>query len=139
MVPAPSPDTAAHAGPDYRRTQILAAQVQLLYENTRTAVGVSVIASAILAWAQWGSIPHLVVLGWSVYMLSVALARALLGRRYAHAAPSATDVGRWGARFALGAGLAGAGWGAAGILLYPEAQVANQLFLVFLVGGMMLG
>ena len=74
-----------------------------------------------------------------MYMLLVALARGVLGREYGRAAPSATAMGRWGARFALGAGLAGAGWGAAGILLYPEAQVANQLFLVFLVGGMILG
>jgi signal transduction histidine kinase/CheY-like chemotaxis protein len=35
--------------------------------------------------------------------------------------------------------LAGAGWGAAGILLYPEAHLANQLFLAFILGGMMLG
>jgi signal transduction histidine kinase/ActR/RegA family two-component response regulator len=35
--------------------------------------------------------------------------------------------------------LAGAGWGAAGILLYPEAHLANQVFLFFILGGMMLG
>ena len=39
----------------------------------------------------------------------------------------------------MGAALAGAGWGAAGILLYPEAHLANQVFLVFVLGGMMLG
>jgi hypothetical protein len=40
---------------------------------------------------------------------------------------------------AAGCGRESAGWGAAGILLYPEAQVANQLFPIFLVGGMILG
>jgi signal transduction histidine kinase/CheY-like chemotaxis protein len=35
--------------------------------------------------------------------------------------------------------LAGTGWGGAGILLYPEAHLTNQLFLVFILGGMMLG
>jgi hypothetical protein len=45
----------------------------------------------------------------------------------------------WGAAFAIGAGLAGAGWGAAGILLYPEAHLANQVILVFILGGMILG
>jgi signal transduction histidine kinase/ActR/RegA family two-component response regulator len=39
----------------------------------------------------------------------------------------------------VGAGLAGAGWGAAGILLYPPAHLSNQVFLVFVLGGMMLG
>jgi signal transduction histidine kinase/CheY-like chemotaxis protein len=35
--------------------------------------------------------------------------------------------------------LAGAGWGAAGILLYPEHQLQHQVFLSFILGGMMLG
>jgi signal transduction histidine kinase/ActR/RegA family two-component response regulator len=41
--------------------------------------------------------------------------------------------------FTVGVGLTGAGWGAAGILLYPAGHLANQLFLVFVLGGMMLG
>jgi hypothetical protein len=41
--------------------------------------------------------------------------------------------------FAIGAGLAGIGWAAAGTLLYPEARLVNQLFLVFILAGMMLG
>ena len=41
--------------------------------------------------------------------------------------------------FTVGVGLAGAGWGAAGILLYPAAHLTNQVFLVFVLGGMMLG
>src|ERR1017187_4363818 len=49
------------------------------------------------------------------------------------------NADRWGAAFAVGAGLAGAGWGAAGGLLYPETHLANQLFLAFVLGGMMLG
>src|ERR1700749_3271092 len=39
----------------------------------------------------------------------------------------------------VGVALAGIGWGAAGILLYPAAHLTNQVFLVFVLGGMMLG
>ena len=35
--------------------------------------------------------------------------------------------------------MSGAGWGAAGILLYPQGNLAHQIFLVFILGGMMLG
>ena len=41
--------------------------------------------------------------------------------------------------FTVGVALTGAGWGAAGILLYPPAHLANQVILVFVLGGMMLG
>src|SRR5262249_21069775 len=52
----------------------------------------------------------------------------------AHAKTSA-----WGTAFTVGAGLSAVGWGSAGILLYPKAHVMNQVFLAFVVGGMILG
>ena len=39
----------------------------------------------------------------------------------------------------VGVACAGAGWGAAGVLLYPPGHLTNQVFLVFVLGGMMLG
>lgn len=72
-------------------------------------------------------------------MTLVSLSRGALARRYRRASPGCTNVSRWSAAFTLGAGLAGTGWGGAGIILYPEAHPTNQLFLVFVLGGMMLG
>jgi signal transduction histidine kinase/ActR/RegA family two-component response regulator len=48
-------------------------------------------------------------------------------------------VSGWRTAFTVGVGLTGAGWGAAGILLFPAAHLTNQVFLVFVLGGMMLG
>ena len=72
-------------------------------------------------------------------MSLISVARFLLARRYWRAAPPSLQAPKWGAAFAIGAGLSGAGWGAAGILLYPETDLANQVFLIFILGGMMLG
>jgi hypothetical protein len=44
-----------------------------------------------------------------------------------------------GIAFIIGAGLAEAGWGSAGIWLYPATHPPNQVFLAFVLGGMMLG
>ena len=65
--------------------------------------------------------------------------RWALAKRYRRASPGITEVEKWRVAFAVGAGLAGAGWGVAGILLYPNANLINQVFLVFVLGGMMLG
>jgi signal transduction histidine kinase len=62
----------------------------------------------------------------------------VIARRW-HALPARSDVSGWRTAFAVGLGLTGAGWGAAGILLYPAAHLPNQVFLVFVLGGMMLG
>ena len=72
-------------------------------------------------------------------MYLVSAARYLLRRQYSRTPPSRLQTTSWNAALAAGAGLAGAGWGAAGILLYPEHQLQHQVFLSFILGGMMLG
>ena len=139
MAPSSSPAESAYERLKSRKRQILAAQIRLLYGNTNVGVGVTLVASPILGRLQWGVVPHLIILCWCTSMILVSVARFALGRRYWRIAPSSQGTARWGTAFAVGAGLAGAGWGAAGILLYPEAHLTNQVFLVFVLGGMMLG
>ena len=139
MTPNSSPAEPAQANGDCRRRQILAAQVRLLYGNANVGVGVTLVATSILGRLQWEVVAHPIVLSWCLYMFLVAAGRFTLARRYWRSAPSSLETRRWRAGFAVGAGLAGTGWGAAGILLYPEARLVNQLFLVFILGGMMLG
>jgi len=79
------------------------------------------------------------VWGWLLYMLLVSTARILLVRRYWRAPAPETDDTRWRNAFALGGVLAATGWAAAAIVLYVPARPMNEAFLVFVVGGVMLG
>ncbi|HTU03839.1 MAG TPA: ATP-binding protein, partial [Candidatus Sulfotelmatobacter sp.] len=115
------------------------AQIRLLYANANVGVGVTLLAATILAWLQWGTVSSTVVLGWWIYMVLVSVSRYTLVWRYHRVSPESNDIGRWRAAFVAGAAFAGIGWGAAGILLYPPAHLTNQVFLVFVLGGMMLG
>ena len=139
MPPSTSTKGATRVHQDSRTQQILSAQVRLLYANTKVGVTVTIFAATILAYLQWGVVPHLVVLGWWFYMILVSVSRFPLAQRYRHASPGYAGISKWRTAFAVGAGLAGAGWGGAGILLYPEAHLANQVFLLFVLGGMMIG
>ena len=130
---------AAIAVEQQRTRQVRAAQVRLLYSNANTGGAVTIITAPVLSYFQWDVIEHPVVVGWLLYILVVSAARFVLTRRYWRGSPADTEVNRWGTAFAVGAALAGMGWGAAGILLYPEARLMNQVLLVFVVGGMMLG
>ena len=134
-----SPAQEAHASQDSTPRQVFAAQIGLLYDGTNVGVAVTLVAASILARLQWGSISHSVILGWWVCLCLVAAARFALRRAYLSAARSGRNANRWGAAFAIGSGLSGVAWGAAGILLYPETHLVNQVFLVFTLGGMMLG
>ena len=122
-----------------RRRQVRAAETRLLYENATTGIIATIVIASLLAYAQGVVIPPVVVWGWLLYMMLISGARFLLVRRYSSASPNDTDQGRWSVAFVFGAAMAAAGWGAAAILLYGPARPMNETFLVFVVGGVMLG
>ncbi len=124
---------------DSRRREILSAQMKLLFGNSNIGLGVTVLAATTLAFLQWRTVPRYFILGWWLFMTLVAVTRSALALAYSRAATASTEVGRWRAAFVIGASLAGIGWGGAGVLLYPEADLIHQLFLLFVLGGMMLG
>lgn len=61
-----------------------------------------------------------------------------LAGRGLRGSPSDADSAHWTAAFVIGVAAA-AGWAAAAILLYSSAMPAHETFLVFVVGGVMLG
>ena len=133
------PEAALHVDRDQRKQEILLAQVRLLCANSYVGAIVTLIAAAILGRLEWTFVPHSVVVGWWIYMAMAAVVRYAVALRIRGSSTVLSQAPRWATIFAIAAGLAGAGWGGAGILLYPEGSLTNQLFLVFVVGGMMLG
>ena len=119
--------------------QLLPAQLRLLYANASLGVVINILAATVLSGLQWGVVAKPLVVAWWIYILLVSVARYAVARHYWHASPAPTDSNKWRTVFIAGVALTGAGWGAAGILLYPEAPLTNQVFLVFVLGGMMLG
>src|SRR5262249_28948648 len=122
-----------------KKQNILFEQVRLLYESANVSVGVSVLAATILGALQWGTVRRSAVLWWWICVVIVAMSRYVLAIRYRRSPRSNTEIGEWRWAFTIGAGLAGIGWGVAGFLLYAEGQFTNQIFLIFVLGGMMLG
>jgi signal transduction histidine kinase/ActR/RegA family two-component response regulator len=139
MPPDYSSNRAAGALQSERKAHVRAAQIRLLYENANTGIAVTIVAAPALAYLQWFVVQRWILLSWLTYMLLVSAARFVLTHRYRRSSGNPVRIRKWGGAFAFGAGLAGAGWGAAGILLYPREELTNQMFLVFVLGGMMLG
>ena len=76
-------------------------QIRLLYGNTPLSVVVTAAVSSILAFLQWGVIPHRTILVWLTYMLLVALGRWGLWQFYrARAGPRTLRT--WGICFSIG-------------------------------------
>jgi signal transduction histidine kinase/CheY-like chemotaxis protein len=69
----------------------------------------------------------------------VSLARFVLARQYWQASPSEAASAHWHTAFVAGTALAAIGWAAAGVVLYPPSPPMNEILVVFVIGGVMLG
>jgi signal transduction histidine kinase/CheY-like chemotaxis protein len=131
--------SVARVNRDSSSEQLLAAQLRLLYGNANLGVVVNIVAAAILGALQWGIVSRPTIIAWCLYITLVSIARYVFARRYRQASSTDTELSQWRGLFTVGVGFAGAGWGAAGVLLYPPGHLTNQVFLLFVLGGMMLG
>src|SRR5690606_31873877 len=63
----------------------------------------------------------------------------LLWYQFKNASRHPQDSHRWGRRFLGGTLASGVLWGATGVLLFPESSISHQIFLAFVLGGMIAG
>jgi signal transduction histidine kinase/ActR/RegA family two-component response regulator len=116
-----------------------AAETRLLYENATTGIVASVLIALSLAYAQRHVTSTLVISVWLMFVVLVALTRFAIARRYWRASADEISSKRWTAVFVAGTALAAAVWAVAGMMFYEPAQPTNGIFLMFVLGGVMLG
>lgn len=143
--PVPSADLAPATAREgtatsMERTEaIRAEQIRLLYANASVGFVATVLNMLLLASIQWQVIAPPVILLWLALMLALTALRAGLIWCFQRLSPASQAMGWWGTLFGLGAALAGIGWGGAGVWLFPSASIPHQMFLTFVLGGMIAG
>jgi signal transduction histidine kinase len=120
------------------RQLMLAEQTQMLYRNVPVSQSVALANGVVLAALLAMVVDASRVIVWLGGMVAVTLARFYLGMRFKRASPATDDIGRWLNYYYVAAGASGAVWGAAAWLVYPH-DVAHQVFLAFVLGGMVAG
>lgn len=118
---------------------LYAEQVKLLYKNAPVAMVATLINSTILTIILWGSISHKVLISWLLCNCLLMLPRFMLVYRYNHASIKPYDAGRWGAWLIVGLASSGIVWGSASIFLFAAESIAHQIFLAFILAGMVAG
>jgi len=119
--------------------QLFAEQVKLLYKNAPLAYSVTVINGAILIYVQSTYIQTPSLAAWYASLVLITVMRGLVIWRYARVQPGPDRARFWNLAYLIGAGLAGAVWGSAAVLLFPLNSIAHQVFVAFVLAGMAAG
>jgi PAS domain S-box-containing protein len=121
------------------RSQIHADQVRQLYDHAPLGIAATFVNAALLGYVLRNLVAHSVLFSWLACLLLVTLLRTIQLYQYRVARPTAADAHRWGAWFIAGLALSGAAWGSAGLLLFPSGSLLHQVFIAFVLGGMVAG
>ena len=118
---------------------VLTEQVKLLYANLPLSQAVALVNGVVLAVVQFSVIEARQVVIWLACLILASLGRLALGILFARTPASAHHISRWRAYFLAGAVASALVWGSTALLLYPPASVVHQVFIAFVLGGMVAG
>ena len=113
--------------------------VQRLYRQGPVGIVATLINSLILCYIQWPVISAAVIITWFWGLFLITLIRAIFIYRYHRVSSTIVDAHGWGTWFVIGIGISGIAWGAAGFFLFPGQDIARQVVLAFVLGGMATG
>jgi PAS domain S-box-containing protein len=117
--------------------KVFADQVDLLFRHSPLGILITIVVGGIATYELWGERNNELVTLWCLMMLFVGAARHLLYRAYYRRRGG--DHEQWLRWFAIGAFGAGAVWGFAGTVFFPAHTDAQQVFLAFLIAGIVAG
>lgn len=125
---------------DFLERSAVFVQVEQCYRQLPISVAVNVINGIILAVVMWGVVGAARVAFWSVFLLGASANRYFLYRAFKKAGHNAMlALDRWERLFVVSACAAGVSWGVAGIALFAHGEFPYQVFLAFVIGGMIAG
>ena len=114
-------------------------QIQKLSGHTVYGISATLINSLILSLILWDVSPRTAVVIWFVLLICISLVRYFLQIRYSNLVPSLEDAKKWENLFLLTLAVSGMVWGSAAIFLFPPDSIGHQVFIVFVLGGMVAG
>jgi diguanylate cyclase (GGDEF)-like protein/PAS domain S-box-containing protein len=139
-----SAQAAAHSQPQPPKAlaqdgQLLLEQVRLVHGHLPLTQIVALFNAVILTAVEWSVVEHQRLLTWLLCMTSVTLARLQVARAFQRLQPGEPDIGRWRNLLLVGVTASGALWGAAAIFLFPPESFPHQVFVSFVIAGMIAG
>ena len=115
--------------------KVFARSVTTLYEQAPKVLVANVINAGVIVAVLWGRVDSILLWAFLGAMVAMVAIRWVLGRGFsATAAPSAMVT--WARRFVIGSAISGIIWGVGSAALFVPGDIASQVLLAFVIGGM---
>ncbi|MBN2419050.1 MAG: PAS domain S-box protein [Deltaproteobacteria bacterium] len=114
-------------------------RVKKVLHQTPVAIGVTIMNSVILVLVLVGSTPLIRLTIWFSAVLLVNLARIFIQHNFNKKVITPDNVSMHLKIFLFALFISGCVWGSAGIFLLPDSSIAHQVFIAFMLGGMVAG
>jgi signal transduction histidine kinase/ActR/RegA family two-component response regulator len=116
---------------------VAAEQVRTLYRQSAWILAINPVNAAIVGAVLWQPARGALIAAWIALTAVVAVARAVVRRRYF--TDEAPADRRWSRRLVLGAGTSGVLWGLGFLVLHSPGDHASEMVLIFVIAGMTAG
>jgi diguanylate cyclase (GGDEF)-like protein/PAS domain S-box-containing protein len=119
--------------------KIFLEQIELLYGNAIVPILVSVLVGALFCWSQKNVTYYRTLLIWFALLFIVSAARISLVILFQKRKPESVNSIFWYNYFLIGTYAAGAVWGAASFMLFPEYSEQSQTVFFLILTGLAAG
>ena len=119
--------------------RLYAVQVKQLYKHTPIGIIATLINSLILVFLLWKVIPHSVLITWFTAIFTISFLRCLLFFKFRRSSQTPAEVDSRDMWFIVSMAFSGIVWGSVGIFLFPINSLVHQIFIAFVLGGMVAG
>jgi len=119
--------------------RIYSALVSQIYARSNIGIVATIVNAAIFVGVLWGQIRHRRLIAWLAALCVVSLIRFLLNRQFSKIHDHREDLRPWGRLLTFGLCIPGILWGATALFLFPLHSVGHQVFIAFVLAGMVAG
>jgi signal transduction histidine kinase len=138
MSPRPSGRRSEEHERDKRAPFDLAIRTELaryLVRQAPTGFAVGFLTVALVTFVLRNAVPYGALVLWVATIGVLTLPSPLIVWAFGRSPDPSARIRTWERLLTAAYGLAGAGWGAAAVILYPRVAMPYQLFLLFILGG----